>query len=68
MIPNRMRHDALLRFARCLIDNGDGTFSIRTTSGSASGNNCGSSYMTDTMKMFDKTVDASVNSVRTVNV
>lgn len=56
-----MRFDQLNRFAKCLVNNGDGTFSVQTTNG-ATGSNFASSKYSDTMKAFDKTIQS--NAVR----
>lgn len=62
MIIREMRFDQLQKFQRCLIDNGDNTFSIRVTPGSSSGINSRAFKRSDIMKSFDKTI--SQDSVR----
>ena len=57
MIPTEMGRDQILNFARCLTDNGDNTFTLQTSSGSATGDNFSSSHRSDIMKAFDKTID-----------
>lgn len=64
MIVGAMSWDQLQKFARCLIDNGNGTFSLRTTAGSASGTSCRAAKRSDIMKAFDKAI--STNAVRVV--
>lgn len=57
MIPKWMlRHDLKQKFNRCLIDNSDGTFSLRTTAGSLTGTANRSATRNDTSRNFEKTI------------
>lgn len=62
MMPTWMMYDILEKFDRCLINNGDGTYTLNTTSGSLTGTNFKSVKRYDTMKAFDKTIQG--NAIR----
>lgn len=51
-----MMYDLLEKFDKCLINNGDNTYTLSTTLGSTSGANFKSVRHSDTMKAFDKTI------------
>lgn len=63
MIPSDMFFDQLTRFGKCLTDNSDGTFTLETSVGSASGSNCSCNKIRTTYDVFDKAIVA--NKVRT---
>lgn len=57
-----MHFDQLQKFAKCLVNNGNGTYSVQFTAGSSTGSECHSNKASDIMKAFDKTISA--NAVR----
>ena len=64
MHPIWMPIRVLIKFSRCLVNNGNGTFSLSATSGSSSGSNYSSSKKSEVMDSFSKTI--SNNAVRVV--
>lgn len=59
MFPSWMKWDQLQKFNRCLIDNGNGTFSLRTTAGSSSGTTGGGVKRSGVMNSFEKSITTS---------
>lgn len=55
MLISQMSWDQKQRFNRCMVDNGDGTFSLTLTD-TAGGTAANPARRSDTMRAFDKTI------------
>lgn len=62
MIPNWMKWNQKQKFNKCLINNGDGTFSLNTTAGSSTGANGAGAKYSSVRDAFDRTIQS--NAVR----